>query len=100
MLSLKQAAEYTGHPVKTLRKIIDRSRTKAGGKPVIGPTIRFFQTAPRAPIRFRQEWLDEHIEQYSVNPEAAVALPPKPKKKRPMKVPQQAAPAIDYNLMG
>jgi len=57
-----------GYTEKGFRKIIDRSRAAAKGELVRGPTIKFFQPGKRAPIKFRQEWIDEFIDDNTVEP--------------------------------
>jgi excisionase family DNA binding protein len=47
LLSLQQAAEYLGYSTKGLRKVVRRGE------------LRFLQTKPRAPLKFRKEWLDD-----------------------------------------
>ena len=54
-----------------MRKIIDRSRAKANGARTRGPTIKLFQTTKGAPVKFRQEWLDEFIAEHTVDPRPA-----------------------------
>ena len=79
LLTLQEAASILGYSVKGLRKIVDRSRAKASGARTRGPTIRFFQAVKGSPVKFRQEWLEEFIEQHTVNPSNGV---PKPRKHR------------------
>jgi hypothetical protein len=82
MLSLREAAAVLGYTEHGLRKIVDRSRRKAKGVRIAGPTIRFFQTTASAPIKFRPEWLEEFVAAHTVNPVARAAPiePPKPRK--------------------
>jgi hypothetical protein len=47
LLSLQQAAEYLGYSAKGLRKVVKRG------------DLRFVQAKPRAPLKFRKEWLDD-----------------------------------------
>lgn len=68
LLSLQEAAEALGYTIKGLRKIVDRSRAKANGVRTRGPTIRFFQTTRGAPIKFKEEWIEEFIEEHTVDP--------------------------------
>ena len=77
LLTLQQAADALGYSVKGLRKIVDRSRAKASGVRTRGPTIRFFQPAKGSPVKFREEWLEEFVEQHTVNPGDGVAPPRK-----------------------
>ena len=66
--------------MKGLRKIVDRSRAKALGGKTRGPTIRFFQTTKGAPVKFKQEWLEEFVQQHTVNPDNE--LPQRKQRKR------------------
>jgi hypothetical protein len=50
VINLRQAAELLGYSESGLRKLIARG------------DIRYFQVRPHAPIKFRQEWLDEFID--------------------------------------
>jgi hypothetical protein len=50
MLSLAQAAELLGYSTSGLRKLVRRG------------DVRYFQARPHAPLKFRQEWLDDFIE--------------------------------------
>ena len=68
LLSIQEAAEVLGYSVKGLRKIIDRSRAKANGARTRGPTIRFFQSCRGAPVRFKEEWIEEFIEHCTIDP--------------------------------
>jgi hypothetical protein len=47
LLTLQQAAEYLGYSTKGLRKVVKRG------------DLRFVQAKPRAPLKFRKEWLDD-----------------------------------------
>jgi hypothetical protein len=71
LLSLEEAAAYLGCQPRTLRKLIDRSRLRLRGHPVLGPTIQFFQAYPGAAIKFRRRWLDAYIEAGTHCPEKA-----------------------------
>ncbi len=51
LLSLKEAAEILGYTERGLRKIVERSKAKSNGVRTHGPTIKFFQTEPSAPIK-------------------------------------------------
>lgn len=71
MLSLEQAAAYLGYSPSGLRKLVQRTRERKHGR-----TIKFFQSGKWSNIKFKQEWLDEFIEQGTVEP-----VPTKPKKR-------------------
>ncbi|MCH7728443.1 MAG: hypothetical protein IH991_18485 [Planctomycetes bacterium] len=73
LLNIQEAADALGYTVKGLRKIVDRSRARAQGARTRGPTICFFQTVKGAPIKFREEWIEEFIEQHTIDPTAGVA---------------------------
>jgi len=68
LLSLREAAEALGYTIKGLRKIVDRSRARANGVRTRGPTIRFFQTSRGAPVKFRPEWIEEFVDQCTIDP--------------------------------
>ena len=68
LLSIQEAAEVLGYSVKGLRKIVDRSRAKANGARTRGPTIRFFQSCRGGPVRFKEEWIEEFIEDGTIDP--------------------------------
>jgi hypothetical protein len=70
LLSLEMAANYLDYSKRAMRRLIDRSRKRLSGQEVRGPVIRFFQPFPGADIKFRQEWLDEFIDQGSHDPKA------------------------------
>jgi len=74
LLSIQEAAEVLGYSVKGLRKIIDRSRAKANGARTRGPTIRFFQSCRGAPVRFKEEWIEEFIENCTIDPGNGVPM--------------------------
>ena len=74
LLNLDEAVALLGYKPIGLRKIVDRSRAKTQGRNVSGPTIRFFQTCKCASIKFRREWIDEFIDQHSVDPGKAVSV--------------------------
>lgn len=80
LLTLPEAAEALGYTVKGLRKIVDRSRAKANGGRTRGPTIKFFQPMPGSPIRFREEWIEEFIEENTTDP--ANGAPPARKRRQ------------------
>jgi hypothetical protein len=60
MLNLSQAAEILGYSTSGLRKLVARG------------DVRFFQSRPHAPLRFKPEWLEEFIERGSKPIEPAV----------------------------
>ena len=83
LLTLEEAAHLLGYSTGAMRTLIHRSKRRAAGVPVKGPTIQFFQPGPRAAIRLRQEWLTDFIKRHTVNPTAIplverVPRPPTP----------------------
>ena len=68
LMSMQNAADALGYTVKGLRKIIDRSRAKAKGARTLEPTIKFFQTVKGAPVKFKEEWIEEFIEEHTIDP--------------------------------
>ena len=96
LLSLQEATDALGYTVKGLRKIVDRARARAhGAARTRGPTIRFFQTVKRAPVKFKFEWLEEFIEQHTVDPEATQLAT----KTRTKRVKQETAFGFDPDLL-
>ena len=95
LLSLQEAADALGYTVKGLRKIVDRARAIAHGARTRGPTIRFFQTVKGAPVKFKFEWLEEFIEQHTVDPEATQLAT----KTRTKRVKQETAFGFDPDLL-
>ena len=85
LLSIQEAADALGYSVKGVRKIVDRSRAKARGVRIHGPTIRFFQTTRGAPVMFKEEWIEEFIDEHTVDPEKGIPSSNgrKKKKRRP-----------------
>jgi hypothetical protein len=88
MLGLREAADVLGYSERGPRRIIERSRQKAKSVRLTGPTIRFFQTTPSAPIRFKQEWLDEFIAVHTVDPTTRPADKPRTAAKVPRAEPK------------
>ena len=84
LLDLKEAAAALGYTVKGLRKIVDRSRARAHGARTRGPTIKFFQTSRGAPVRFRPEWIEEFIDEHTVDPDDGTVSRRRGNKKRPV----------------
>jgi hypothetical protein len=80
MLNIKQAAAYLGYSPKGLRKIIDRTRRKQAGACVQGPIIEFSQAGKRGTLHFRQEWLDNFIENNRDGRSTPLLPRPKPRK--------------------
>ncbi len=74
LITIQEAAEVLGYSVKGLRKIVDRSRAKANGARTRGPTIRFFQSCRGAPVRFKEEWIEEFIEHCTIDPGNGVPM--------------------------
>jgi len=68
LLGIREAAQMLGYTEKGLRKIVERSRAKANGARTRGPTIRYFQTCKGAPVKFKREWIEEFIDEYTVDP--------------------------------
>jgi hypothetical protein len=66
LLDLTTAATLLGYSASGLRKLIRRG------------DIRYFQSRPHAPIKFRQAWLDEFVERGSA-PEEPVVRRRKPR---------------------
>jgi hypothetical protein len=90
LLSIREAAEMLDYTEKGLRKIVERSRAKAAGARTRGPTIKFFQTSKGAPIKFRPEWIEEFIDENTVDPSERLVPPDgrrKRAKERPKKTP-------------
>ena len=75
LISFEEAAQILGMGERNLRKIIQRSRDRIEGRWTNGPTIRFFQTHPKAAIKFRHQWLDDFIREHTHDPESAFLLP-------------------------
>ena len=108
MLGLVEVAQILGYTTKGLRKIVDRSRAKRQGVRTRGPTIKFFQTAKGAPIKFKRDWIEEFIAQHTVDPSASIDVA-KPVKRCGRK-PRASTPApiasattmfgLDESLMG
>jgi hypothetical protein len=83
MLDIRDAAAFLGYKgTKALRKIVDRSKAQAQGARAKGPTIKFFQVGPRAPIRFQRQWLLEFIDDHTVDPSMAATGSKPVKRKR------------------
>ena len=80
VLNLEEAASLLGYSTRAMRTLIARSKRRAAGLPVKGPTIKFFQPGPRASIRFRREWLAEFVRQNTVDPTASPLIGGVPKK--------------------
>jgi hypothetical protein len=74
LLNLREAADALGYTVKGLRRIVERSRAKARGARIRGPTIKFFQAGEHSPIKFRGEWLEEFIAAHTVDPRHGTAV--------------------------
>jgi hypothetical protein len=62
MLTVEEAARQLGYKPSGLYKIIGRTRK---GKP--GPQLQFYQLG-KGPIKFKQQWLDDFIDDNSVIP--------------------------------
>jgi len=74
LLSLQEAAEALGYSVKGLRKIVDRSRSRARGVRTRGPTIKFFQAGEHSPIKFKPQWIEEFITGHTIDPAPPVRM--------------------------
>jgi hypothetical protein len=75
MIGLDEAAQLLGYSVSGLRKIVDRSRRRLRGEPVVRPMIQFFQAGPKAPIKFKPQWVDDFIRQHTGDPSRNVPQP-------------------------
>lgn len=75
LIGFEEAAGILGMGERNLRKIIRRSRERIEGRWTSGPIIRFFQSHPKAAIKFRRTWLDEFIHEYTHDPNSASLLP-------------------------
>lgn len=69
MLNITEAAEKLNCSTKGLRRLVDRSRRRAKGDGVSGPTIKFFQARRSSQILFREEWLNDYVESCTVDPD-------------------------------
>ena len=78
LLNIGEASHYLGCTPHGLRKIVARTQASQMGQRVNGPTIEFFQSRKKGPIRFRQEWLDAFIEKHHLR----AGLPAIPKQRR------------------
>ena len=65
---MTEAADVLGYSVNSLRRIVDRSRRKARGQRVRGPTVKFFQATRNSQILFRERWLIDFIDACTVDP--------------------------------
>jgi len=81
MVNLQEAAEYLGYSASGLRKIVSRSKVKQGGGTTHGVTIKYFQARKNSEIKFRQEWLDAFVAEFTTDPSDPLPPPYKPKKK-------------------
>jgi hypothetical protein len=89
LIGFEEAAGILGMGERNLRKIIRRSRERIEGRWTSGPIIRFFQSHPKAAIKFRRSWLDDFIREYTHDPNSSSLLPPdapRRKKSQPAKV--------------
>jgi hypothetical protein len=75
LIGFEEAADILCMGHRNLRKIIRRSRERIEGRWTSGPIIRFFQSHPKAAIKFRRTWLDEFIHEYTHDPNSASLLP-------------------------
>ena len=89
LLSLEEAANLLGYSTRAMRTLIHRSKRRAAGVPVKGPTIQFFQPGPRAAIRLRQEWLIDFIKRYTVNPTVTPLVERVPRSPAPSTTPSK-----------
>jgi hypothetical protein len=78
LIGFEEAARILGIGERNLRKIIQRSRERIEGRWTSGPIIRFFQFQPKAAIKFRREWLEDFINEYTHDPNSPSLLPPDP----------------------
>jgi hypothetical protein len=72
VVSLNEAARILGMSASGLRKVVRRG------------AIRFSQSRPHSPIKFRREWLGEYVERGSQTGEPAAKRQPKPKSAPPV----------------
>lgn len=83
LIGLREAARILGYTEKGLRKIVGRSRARAAGARTHGPTIKFFQTGKGGLVKFRPEWIDEFVDQHTVDPSEPAKEPAaRPRRKR------------------
>jgi len=73
-LTIQQAADYIGYSVSGLRKLVKRGE------------VRFAQSKPSAPLKFRREWLD--------------AIGQRAPKLEPQRLPTKASHGFDAGLLG
>jgi hypothetical protein len=76
LIGFEEAARILGMGHRNLRKIIQRSRESIEGRCTSGPIIRFFQSHPKAAIKFRRKWLEDFIGEYTHDPNSPSLLPP------------------------
>jgi hypothetical protein len=76
LISFEEAARILGMGQRKFREIIQRSRERIEGRWTCGPTIRFFQSQPKAAIKFRREWLEDFINEHTHDPNSPSLLPP------------------------
>jgi hypothetical protein len=74
MIGMAEAARLLGCSVDALRKIVHRSKRKAAGVRLAGPTIRFYQLGSHSTIKFRRAWIDEFIIENTVDPRCPVVV--------------------------
>lgn len=82
LIGFEEAARILGMGERNLRKIIQRSRERIEGRWTSGPIIRFFQFQPKAAIKFRREWLEDFICEYTHDPNSPSLLPPEPPQRK------------------
>jgi hypothetical protein len=76
MLNTEQAAHYLGVSMRSLQRIVARSKRRAAGLPVDGPVITYAQLGDHGAIRFKPEWLEEFIRRSTVIPQAKPLITP------------------------
>lgn len=91
LVPMKDAAEYLGYSVDGLREVVDRSRRRANGVATRGPFIKFFQAGRRGAVRFKREWLDQFIEENTVDPTVPLTQKEKVRRAKPKTPPQDAS---------
>jgi hypothetical protein len=101
VIGLEEAAGLLGYETSGLRRIVENSRRKNRGLTVHGPTIRFLQPGKYAEIKFRQSWIDEFIDTYTVDPSrpqfVTRAVPSKQRRLAPV---ASSSHGLDASLIG
>jgi excisionase family DNA binding protein len=85
MLNITEAAERLGIGVKSLRKLVARSK------------IRFQQAGPHRPIRFKAEWLDQFIAENTSEPQDEPIRASRAKKSKQRPAPINIEPQFGFD---